>query len=120
MVSQLIRHPTAEVLVASHNESTVKYVTRLMDELSIPRAGGGVYFGQLLGMCDHVSFSLGHCGYSVYKYVPYGPIHDVIPYLIRRAEENGDMLGGAAKERKLLWKELRRRITAGGRTTSKA
>lgn len=114
VVSTLLRHPQAHVLVATHNEKTVRYVTALMEDLKIPRNGGGVFFGQLLGMCDHVSFSLGHCGYAVYKYVPYGPIHDVIPYLIRRAEENSDMLGGAGKEKKLLAKELWRRIA--GRT----
>ena len=108
----MLSQPDAtQVLVASHNEATVRFVTGLMGAKGISRDGaqGGVFFGQLLGMCDHVSFSLGRCGYSVYKYVPYGPIHDVLPYLIRRAEENSDMLGGATKERKLLWNELKRR-----------
>ena len=108
-------------MVATHNETTVRYVTGLMAARGIPRSGGGVFFGQLLGMCDHVSFSLGRCGYAVYKYVPYGPIHDVLPYLIRRAEENSDMLGGAAKERVLLWNELKRRYKAAllGSATAK-
>ena len=114
-VSTLLRNPIpTHVLVATHNESTVRKVAALMSELHIPRRGGGVFFGQLLGMCDHVSFSLGRCGYAVYKYVPYGPIHDVLPYLIRRAEENSDMLGGATKERKLLWQEMKRRWIGGG------
>lgn len=60
-------------------------------------------------MCDHVSYSLGAEGYNVFKYVPYGPIREVMPYLIRRAEENGDLLGGAVKERRLISQELQRR-----------
>jgi len=99
----------ADVMVASHNEKTVKHVIHKMQELGIAVRGGGVFFGQLLGMCDHVSFSLGHSGYMVYKYVPYGPVHEVIPYLLRRAEENSNMLGNAGKEIKLLKKELLRR-----------
>lgn len=111
MASLLLRHPLRpHLLVATHNEITVRYVTGLMRELNIARAGSGISFGQLLGMCDHVSFSLGTNGYQVYKYVPYGPIGDVIPYLIRRAEENSDVLGGATKERKLMRNELKRRL----------
>jgi proline dehydrogenase len=110
VVSTLLSHtPQAHFMVASHNETTVQFVTQAMKNSGRPRSGGGVYFGQLLGMCDHVSFSLGRCGFQCYKYVPYGPIHDVIPYLIRRAEENSDLLGGATKERRLLWQEIKRR-----------
>lgn len=65
-------------------------------------ADGGVSFGQLLGMCDHVSFPLAAAGYPVFKYVPYGPLRQVLPYLVRRAQENSDMLGRVGKERRLL------------------
>lgn len=99
----------AQVMVATHNERSVRFAVEKMHEYGIPRQRGGVYFGQLLGMCDHVSFSLGAEGYGVYKYVPYGPVREVLPYLIRRAEENGDLLGGAQKERRLIAHELRRR-----------
>ncbi len=103
-----IKH--ANIMVATHNENTVRHAVTKMNELQIPSQGGGVYFGQLLGMCDHVSLTLGANNYSVYKYVPYGPVTEVIPYLIRRAEENSDILGGVQKERKMLWNEFVRRV----------
>jgi proline dehydrogenase len=69
-----------------------------------------VSFGQLLGMCDHVSYTLGALGYSVHKYVPYGPVQEVIPYLLRRAQENSDMLGSAGREMGFLRTEIGRRL----------
>ena len=107
MLSQAVQ---ANVLVASHNEESVVRTLTTMDKLGIG-ADGGVYFGQLLGMADHLTFTLGQHGYKAYKYVPYGPIHEVLPYLIRRAQENSDLLGGVAVERGMLGGELLRRIT---------
>jgi proline dehydrogenase len=108
----LHRMHRSNVMVASHNEETMRFATNVMKTLKIPRKGGGVFFAQLLGMSDHLSMTLGKLNWAAYKYVPYGPVSYVIPYLLRRAEENFDALGGGATqhERHLLWIELLRRL----------
>ncbi|CAK0906307.1 unnamed protein product [Prorocentrum cordatum] len=100
----------AEVLVASHNRGSVEHTLRRCAELGIDR--GNVYFGQLLGMADNLTFTLGKNGYKAYKYVPYGPIAEVMPYLIRRTQENSAILGSASvqEERAMIARELRRRV----------
>ncbi|XP_007909805.2 proline dehydrogenase 1, mitochondrial-like [Callorhinchus milii] len=98
------------VMVASHNEESVTFTLRRMQELNLEPSERKVYFGQLLGMCDQLSFPLGQAGYPVYKYMPYGPVDDVLPYLSRRAQENKSVMGGSRLEQTLLWKEMKRRI----------
>jgi proline dehydrogenase len=97
-------------MVASHNEQTVKYVINHIIENN--KQINQVYFGQLLGMADHLTFTLAANKLKAYKYVPYGPVDEVMPYLIRRTQENSTLLGTPAvvNERKMLFRELRRRM----------
>ncbi|KAH8872736.1 Proline dehydrogenase 1, mitochondrial [Schistosoma japonicum] len=101
------------VMIASHNEDTVQFALKKMREYNVSPADRLICFGQLLGMCDQISFALSQAGYSVYKYIPYGPVEEVLPYLSRRALENGSLLNSTLRERQLLWSELKRRLLSG-------
>lgn len=113
VLDEIALNRNANVMVASHNEDTVKHTIRRMNELGLLPTENKVYFGQLLGMCDQISFPLGQAGFPVFKYVPYGPVNEVMPYLSRRAQENRGFMKGAQKERELLWQELKRRLASG-------
>lgn len=93
----------------THNEKSSKLLAELLDAKKIPHNHPHVYFSQLLGMSDHISFNLAHDGYNVAKYVPYGPVRDVLPYLIRRAQENTSVKGQTGRELNLIIKEKQRR-----------
>lgn len=97
------------ICAGSHNEQSALYLTKLMSEKNIAKDDKRVYFAQLFGMSDHISFNLSAAGYNVAKYVPYGPIREVVPYLIRRAEENTSVEGQAGRELSLIMKEIKRR-----------
>lgn len=99
----------ANLLVASHNQNSIEKAIEAMSQSGLSSGESGVSFGQLLGMSDHISYTLGRGGYKAYKYVPYGPLSEVLPYLIRRAQENSDLLGGVAQQRSMLLEELRSR-----------
>jgi proline dehydrogenase len=94
---------------ASHNEDSCMMVLDMMKTKNLAVKHEGIYFSQLLGMSDHISFNLAAAGYNVSKYVPYGPVRDVIPYLIRRAQENTSVKGQSSRELNLILKEIERR-----------
>ena len=93
----------------SHNEKSIYYILDIMKEEKIQKNNPKIWFGQLYGMSDNISFNLAEEGYNVIKYLPFGPIKHVIPYLIRRAEENTSVKGQTSRELQLIMKELKRR-----------
>jgi proline dehydrogenase len=93
----------------SHNEESAYHLIAKLNEFEIQKNDKRVYFAQLLGMSDHISFNLANAGYNVAKYVPYGPIEEVMPYLLRRADENTSVAGQTGRELSLLNKEKQRR-----------
>ena len=97
------------VLLDFHNEKSNAYLCQLLEEKELPRNHSHVYFSQLYGMSDHISFNLADAGYNIFKYLPYGPVREVIPYLIRRADENTSVTGQMGRELSLIVKELKRR-----------
>ncbi|EKX36218.1 hypothetical protein GUITHDRAFT_155289 [Guillardia theta CCMP2712] len=104
------RRKKLAIMIASHNEESILKAAEKMNQMEISPAQSGIYFGQLQGMCDHVSFALGKKHFNVYKYLPYGPVKEVMPYLLRRLEENSDILAGVKKQKKLIMTELSRRL----------
>jgi proline dehydrogenase len=93
----------------THNEQSSLYLVKLMNEHSINPSDKRVFFSQLLGMSDHISYNLSLAGYNDAKYVPYGPVAEVLPYLIRRAQENTSVKGQTGRELSLIKKEKARR-----------
>lgn len=93
----------------THNENSNYLLTHYMDEAGMKPNDQRVFFAQLYGMSDHISFNLADAGYNVIKYVPYGPLKATIPYLIRRAQENTSVKGQSSRELSLLTNELKRR-----------
>lgn len=100
---------TIGLCCGTHNENSSMALAQEMVKRGIPISHPHIYFAQLYGMSDHISFNLSHAGYNVAKYVPYGPIKEVMPYLIRRAEENTSVAGQTGRELNLIISELKRR-----------
>jgi proline dehydrogenase len=97
------------VMCGSHNDRSNYYLAELIQKFQIKRNDQNIWFAQLFGMSDHISFNLAKAGYNVVKYVPYGPVKSVMPYLFRRAEENTSVAGQSSRELTLIKKELQRR-----------
>jgi proline dehydrogenase len=97
------------LIVASHNEYSNLYATQLLDQKNLPHNHRHVHFSQLYGMSDNITFNLAKAGFSVSKYLPFGPISDVVPYLMRRAQENSSVAGQTGRELGLIEKEIGRR-----------
>ena len=97
------------LFAGTHNESSSYYLMQLMKEKNIVTNDGRIWFGQLYGMSDTISFNLAARGYNVAKYVPFGPVKEVVPYLIRRAQENTAVIGQTSRELEMIIKERQRR-----------
>ena len=97
------------LFLGTHNEESSLLATTIMQEKGIDSSDKRIWFGQLYGMSDHISFNLAAQGYNVAKYIPFGPVRDVMPYLIRRANENTSVAGQTNRELELIKKEKKRR-----------
>ncbi|MEJ4087895.1 proline dehydrogenase family protein [Galbibacter orientalis] len=97
------------LFLGTHNEESTLLVLSIMEEKGIAKNDDRVWFGQLYGMSDHISYNLANREYNVAKYLPFGPVRDVMPYLIRRAEENTSVAGQTTRELTLLSTERKRR-----------
>ncbi len=96
----------------THNEESIYKIINMINQMGMERSSDKIWFGQLLGMSDHITFNLANENYNVVKYLPYGPIKEVIPYLIRRAEENTSVKGQTSRELTLIKNEISRRKKA--------
>ncbi|MFD2890694.1 proline dehydrogenase family protein [Flavobacterium chuncheonense] len=97
------------IFAGTHNENSSYRLMELMQEKNIAKNDSRIFFGQLYGMSDNISYNLAAVGYNVAKYLPFGPVRDVMPYLIRRAEENTSVAGQTSRELDLIKKERKRR-----------
>ena len=103
---------TIAVFNATHNEYSSYLMTELMDKKGLAKDDPRCYFAQLYGMSDHITFNLAKLGYNAAKYIPYGPVRHVLPYLIRRTEENTSVAGQTPRELRLIEQEFKRRKAA--------
>ena len=98
----------------THNEASNLHLANLMERHGLAKNDSRIWFAQLYGMSDHISFNLADAGYNVAKYMPYGPVRNILPYLIRRAEENTSISGQVGRELSFIMREKKRRETETG------
>lgn len=98
------------IMIATHNRKSIELATDEMDKYKIPSNSKHVHFAQILGICDHMSSALGNSGYNVNKLVCFGNFEEILPWLLRRLQENQDIFGAMQGERYLFMKELQRRL----------
>jgi proline dehydrogenase len=109
-VKYMVDHiDTMSIFEGTHNEISTYALMDLMKEKGIESTDNRVWFGQLYGMSDNISYNLANSGYNVAKYLPFGPVKDVMPYLIRRAEENTSVAGQTSRELGMIKTERKRR-----------
>ena len=108
-INYMMEHKKMALFAGTHNEESSYELIQLANKHKIKPDDDRLWFGQLYGMSDHISFNLAKNGYNTAKYVPFGPVRDVMPYLIRRAEENTSVAGQTSRELNLLKTERKRR-----------
>ena len=108
-IKYMMEQPRMALFAGTHNENSSYLLMELAEKHNIDKDDVRLWFGQLFGMSDHISYNLAKEGYNVAKYLPFGPVRDVMPYLIRRAEENTSVAGQTSRELSLLKQERKRR-----------
>jgi proline dehydrogenase len=108
-IKYMMDQPKMALFAGTHNEDSSYLLMSLAKKYNIKENDNRLWFGQLFGMSDHISYNLANQGYNVAKYLPFGPVRDVMPYLIRRAEENTSVAGQTSRELNLLKTERKRR-----------
>jgi proline dehydrogenase len=108
-IKYMMEQPRMALFAGTHNENSSYLLMELAEQHGIDKDDVRLWFGQLFGMSDHISYNLAKEGYNVAKYLPFGPVRDVMPYLIRRAEENTSVAGQTSRELSLLKQERKRR-----------
>lgn len=97
------------IFCGTHNEKSINLLINLLNEFEIDKNNSKIWFSQLYGMSDNISFKLAKEGYNIAKYIPYGPVNEVMPYLLRRADENTSVKGQASRELEMINSEIKRR-----------